>query len=119
MQDPVFEIQRLYPQVFLACHTQHLRRRSTTWRMSEQDSSLLSHLDARHGMRPGELAAHLGLGAPALSATVARLTRLGYIARSVSSTDRRAAELRLTPQGQAALQATSVLDTGRLAQVLA
>jgi hypothetical protein len=21
MQDPVFEIQRLYPQVFLACHT--------------------------------------------------------------------------------------------------
>ena len=116
--DQVFAIQRAYPQVYFACHTRHLRRPSSPQRLSDSDRNVLAHLDERRGARPGELAAHLNLAPSSLSATIARLQRLGYVARSISGRDRRAAELRLTPQGVAAIQATSVLDTARLGALL-
>jgi len=116
--EQVFSIQQSYPRVYFACHTVHVRRRTTPHQLSPSDGNVLGHLDARHGIRPSALAAHMGLSPSSLSATIARLQRLGYVARSRSSTDRRAAELRLTPQGVAAIQATSVLDTARLGLVL-
>jgi DNA-binding MarR family transcriptional regulator len=116
--EQVFSIQQSYPRVYFACHTLHVRRRTTQHQLSPSDSNVLGHLDARRGIRPGDLAAHMSLSPSALSATIARLTRLGYVARSRSSTDGRAAELRLTQQGVAAIQATSVLDTARLGLVL-
>ena len=36
--DDVFEVQRLYPQIYLACHTDHVRAASTKWRISSQDA---------------------------------------------------------------------------------
>ena len=116
--DPVLAVQRLYPQVFLACHARHVRRRSTPFGLTEQESSVLAHLDARFGMRPRDLAAHLGVAPSTLSATLARLARLGCVARSRGALDGRAAELRLTPRGVEAMQSTSVLDRTRLADAL-
>ena len=118
VSEQVLAIQRSYPQVFFACHTEHVRRPSTSYRLSESDSNVLQHLDHRHGCRPGELATHLGLSPSSLSATVGRLQQLGYVARSRSGVDGRAAELRLTQLGVQALQGTSVLDTARLGAVL-
>ena len=115
----VTEIQRLYPQIYLACHIDHVRARSTEWRLSARDSSILAHLDRRKGMSPKLLGAHLDVAASTLSATIARLVDLGYIRNSVTSTDKRQRELRLTDLGAQAMAATSVLDEGRVTRLVA
>src|SRR5262249_40669154 len=109
---------RCYPQVFHACHTQHERRATNAFALSPRDGDVLAHLDARRGMRASDLAAHLGVGAPTLSASIARLERHGLVERARSAADRRALELRLTAKGAEALQATSVLDAARLRELL-
>jgi len=74
----VFEIQRLYPQIYLACHVDHVRASSTEWRLSSRDSSILAHLYGATGMSPKMLATHLNVAASTLSAAIARLVELGY-----------------------------------------
>jgi MarR family transcriptional regulator, organic hydroperoxide resistance regulator len=111
-------VQIAYPQVYLACHTRHVRARSTAFRLSARDSSLLVHLDETRPTRPAALARHLGIGAPTLSAALRRLEALGYVTRTTPASDRRGAELRLTPKGGEALAATSVLETARVEALL-
>ena len=115
----VFEIQRLYPQIYLACHVDHVRARSTEWRLSARDSALLSHLDRKIGMSPRALAAHLGVASSTLSAAITRLVALGYISSRAASADKRQRELRLTSLGAEAMAATSVLDQTRVASLVA
>lgn len=117
--DLIVEIQRLYPRIFVACHVNHVRSRSTTWRISSHDSSILAHLDRRYGMSPRALADHLGVVASTLSATLNRLVRLGYITSTPVADDRRQRELRLTEQGMKAMSSTSVLDANRVEALLA
>jgi DNA-binding MarR family transcriptional regulator len=112
--DDVFEVQRLYPQIFLACHTDHVRAASTAWRISSQDASILVHLDRNFGMSPRSLAAHLGVAPSTLSAAIARLSELGYMTSEPNETDRRKRELRLTARGAEAISSTSVLDAERV-----
>jgi DNA-binding MarR family transcriptional regulator len=114
MLDEVFEIQRLYPQIFVACHNDHIRAASTGWRISSQDSSVLVHLDRNAGTRPSALAKHLGVAPSTLSATIARLEKLGYLSSTPHERDRRRRELRLTARGGEAIAATSVLDGERV-----
>ena len=94
----VSAVQRLYPQVYLACHVDHVRRKSTPHGLTSAESSLLAHLT--------------------LSAALQRLEHAGCIHREPSRTDRRTAWLRLTEQGETALGATSVLDAERVRAVL-
>ena len=112
--DDVFEIQRLYPQIYVACHHDHIRAGSTQWRISSQDASVLVHLDREAGLRPGALAKHLGVAASTLSATISRLEKLGYLSNTPAASDKRRRELRLTQQGAAAVAATSVLNEERV-----
>jgi DNA-binding MarR family transcriptional regulator len=107
-------VQIAYPQIYLACHTRHVRARSTAFRLSARDSSLLVHLDEDRPTRPAELAQHLDIGPPTLSAALRRLEALGYVARRTPETDRRGVELRLTGKGADALRATSVLEAARV-----
>jgi DNA-binding MarR family transcriptional regulator len=118
LDELVYEIQRLYPQIYLACHVDHVRATSTEWKLSSRDSSILSHLDRDRGMSPRELAAHLGVAASTLSATIARLVRLGYITNEALAGDKRQRELRLTSKGAQAMASTSVLDADRVRAVL-
>lgn len=115
----VFEIQRLYPQIYLACHIDHVRARSTEWRLSARDSALLAHLDRKSGTSPKALAAHLGVASSTLSAAIARLVELGYISSHAALVDKRQRELRLTRLGAEAMAATSVLDQTRVASLVA
>jgi DNA-binding MarR family transcriptional regulator len=118
-QDDVRAVQAYYPRIYLACHTRHVRRRSTSATLTANDSSVLAHLHHTQGMRPSVLARHLGIVKSSLSATLKRLESLGYIARVGDATDRRATSLRLTAAGTKAMQAGSVLDTKRVSALLA
>ncbi len=113
-----FEIQRLYPQIYLACHVDHVRSASTKWQLSSQDSSVLAHLDPHRSTSPRTLAKHLGVAPSTLSATIARLARLGYLTNTASPRDKRQRHLRLTASGATAMAETSVLDSARVRHLL-
>lgn len=112
-------IQRLYPQIYLACHVDHVRTSSTEWRLSARDSSILAHLDRARGVSPKELACHLRVAPSTLSAALGRLGELGYLASRAASADKRQHELRLTNLGARAMAATSVLETKRVRALVA
>ena len=118
LEDLIADIQRYYPQIYLACHVDHVRNRTTRWRLSSRDSSILSHLDPSRPMSPRDLASHLGVAASTLSATLARLERLGYITNTPVAGDHRKRELRLTLKGADAMSDTSVLDSKKLRALL-
>lgn len=115
----VAAVQRCYPQIYLACHTRHHRRRSHAAALTPQESSILAHLSESEPMRAAALAKHLGVVPSTMSAAIKRLTSLGYIAREKDEGDGRAASLRLSRQGARAMQAGSVLETPRVAGMLA
>jgi DNA-binding MarR family transcriptional regulator len=117
-EDDVSEVQRLYPQIYVACHNDHIRAASTEWRISSQDASILVHLDQQTGMRPSALAKHLGIAASTLSAAISRLERLGYLSNEPAEKDKRQRELRLTSRGVEAIAATSVLDAKRVSALM-
>jgi DNA-binding MarR family transcriptional regulator len=117
--DPVRAIQRYYPQIYFACHVDHVRRASTEHALSSHDSGVLSHLDEERAITPSALARHIGVVPSTFSAQLDRMVSLGYVARTRSGSDRRRWELRLTEQGSRALAATSVLDGRRVRRVLA
>ena len=112
-------VQVAYPQIYRACHTRHIRRASTATGLSAADSTLLAHLDETTATRPTALARHLGVAASTLSAAINRLAGLGYVMMERASRDGRAIDLRLTAKGAAAMQASSVLDAGLVARMLA
>ncbi len=116
--DDIHEIQRLYPQIYVACHTDHVRAASTAWRISSQDASILVHLDREFGLSPRDLARHLGVTPSTLSAAIARLSQLGYLSSVPVEKDKRKRELRLTARGAEAIAATSVLDGERVRSLL-
>lgn len=116
--EDVYEVQRLYPQIFVACHTEHVRAVSTKWRVSSQDASILVHLDREFGLSPRALAGHLGVAPSTLSASIARLSKLGYLNSQPNQEDRRQRELRLTARGAEAISSTSVLNGERVRTML-
>ena len=117
-KDEVLEVQRLYPQIYVACHTDHIRAVSTAWRISSQDASILVHLDRETGLSPRRLASHLGVAPSTLSAGIARLSGLGYISRTPAAVVLRRREPRLTHRGYEAIRSTSVLDAERVRAML-
>ena len=118
MDDLVRRVQRAYPQVYLACHTEHTTH-ARDHGMSERDSRVLAHLDELAPVTVSDLARHLGVGLSTVSEAAQRLERLGLVTRGRSAPDRRAVALRLTPAGVAHMQTSSVLDAARVATVLA
>lgn len=118
MNDDVLEILRCYPQVYLACHVEHVRKRSSEHALSSNDSSILAHLTVDQSMSAADLARHLGVGPSTLSATLKRLEGLSYIRRDEAQPDRRKKYLLLTELGKRAMVATSVLDEKRVLKLL-
>ena len=115
----VRQVQTWYPQIYLACHVDHKRPRTTRSGISPRDSSLLAHLDERVPVTPASLARHLGIGAPTLSAALKRLTALGYVAQTRDPSDGRRMEVRLTAAGARAMSESSVLESSRVRTLLA
>jgi DNA-binding MarR family transcriptional regulator len=112
-------VQRYYPQIYFACHSDHVRKGSTAFALSSHDSAILSHLSEDVPITPTRLVGHLGVTASTFSPQLDRLVRLGYAARERSGVDKRHWHIRLTPKGAKAMAATSVLDASRVKRVLA
>jgi DNA-binding MarR family transcriptional regulator len=111
-------VQRYYPQIYLACHVDHVRTKSNRHHLSSHDSSVLAHLDEAKPTSAGALAKHLGVAASTLSATLSRLEQLGHLQRRARRGDRRQVEILLTATGARAMAEASVLDRRRLAGML-
>lgn len=107
-------IQVAYPQVYLACHTRHQRKRSSAHRVSARDATILAHLHPVTATIPARLAEHLGIARSTLSEALKRLTTLGYVERARS----RAGGVRLSTRGLDVIRSSSVLEARRLQAVL-
>jgi DNA-binding MarR family transcriptional regulator len=117
MQKLIRRIQRAYPQIWFACHVEHRTRRSNGG-LTDRDAGILEHVDAMSGLRASDLAQHLGIGRPSLSAHLKRLAEQGLIELAVAA-DARERNISLTPKAEAMLIASSPLDASRIAEVLA
>ncbi|MEO8672598.1 MAG: MarR family winged helix-turn-helix transcriptional regulator [Tahibacter sp.] len=119
MKKHIEAIQRGYPQIYLACHADHVKAKSTEYQLSARDSTILSHLHEDRPLTASVLAAHLGVQASTFSAAIKGLIELGYTRKTANPSDRREAQLTLTRLGATAMAATSVLDASRVADMLA
>jgi len=81
--DPdVLAVQRAFARIYHACHVRHLRRTTTTSRLSARRATVSAHLDCGDPVRAGALTAHLGLAASTLSEALDSLERFGYLHRA-------------------------------------
>jgi DNA-binding MarR family transcriptional regulator len=111
-------VLELYPKIFFACHTRHVRDPATSKTVSARQVQLLDHLDRVEPTLVSELAGHLGVTASTVSITVDRLERGGYVTRRRDPRDGRRVALRLTAAGDRIRQASSVLDPERVVVML-
>lgn len=114
LEQAIRMVQVAYPQVYLACHTRHQRKRSTEHRLSARDSSILAHLDDVNPIAPSQLARHLGIARSTMSEALRKLIALGFVARATP----RGAAVVLSEKGRRAISDTSVLEFARLHAVL-
>ena len=108
-------VQRAYPQIYLACHTDHTTRRRDHG-LSDRDASVLAHLDELAPVTAGALAKHLGVGPSTVTEAIDRLEAKQLVERTRVG---RKVQLRITPAGIALMQDSSVLDTARVGELLA
>ena len=115
----VRQVLSLYPQIYFACHTRHVRDLQSGAILSSHQASVLDHLDEIEPTALAELAAHMGVTASTMSITVERLVRGGYVSRIRDLDDTRRVQLRLTESGVRIKSEKSVLDPERVRAMLA
>ena len=108
--DAAHELMTLYPRIYFACHTRHVRDPQTQYLLSRHQASVLDHLDDVDAITLNGLARHMGVTPGTMSLTIDRLERKGYVARGRDATDRRRVLVRLTSAGVRVKEASSVLD---------
>jgi DNA-binding MarR family transcriptional regulator len=107
-----------YPRIFFACHTRHVRDPKTRRLLSAHQAGILDHLDLIEPTTLMGLARHMGVTPSTMSLAIDRLERRGYVVRSRDPRDRRRSALRLSAAGERIRQAQSVLEPGRVADML-
>ncbi len=71
------DVMSLYPRIYFACHTRHVRDPQTQRTLSRHQASVLDHLDETDPMTLNALAGHMGVTAATMSITVDRLEKKG------------------------------------------
>ncbi len=112
-------LMTLYPRIYFACHTRHVRDPSSQRLLSRHQASVLDHLDEIEPTTLMDLSRHMGVTAGTMSVAIDRLERKGYVVRLRDTADRRKVHLRLTSAGVRVREATSVLDPERVEQLVA
>jgi MarR family transcriptional regulator, organic hydroperoxide resistance regulator len=119
IQAQTHDVLMLYPRIYFACHTRHVRDPGTQWLLSRHQASILDHLDEIDPITLNDLARHMGVTAATMSLAIDRLEKKGFVIRLRDTVDRRRVQLRLTSAGVRVRQATSVLDPARVEALLA
>jgi DNA-binding MarR family transcriptional regulator len=112
-------LMTLYPRIYFACHTRHVRDPQTQRLLSRHQASILDHLDELEPTTVMDLAAHMGVTAATMSLAIDRLERKGYVVRLRDAKDRRRVHVRLTTAGVRIKGASSVLDPERVQRLMA
>src|SRR5262252_9139055 len=112
-------LMTLYPRIYFACHTRHVRDPQTQRLLSRHQASILDHLDELEPTTVMDLAAHMGVTAATMSLAIDRLERKGYVVRLRDAKDRRRVHVRLTSAGVRVRGASSVLDPARVEALVA
>ena len=118
-QDAVKQVMELYPRIYFACHTRHVRDPKTQRLLSAHQASILDHLDEREPLTLLDLARHMGVTPSTMSLHVERLVRRGYVSRVRAAEDGRRLQLLLAAAGVRVREAKSVLDPVRVRALLA
>ncbi len=113
------QVMALYPRIYFACHTRHVRDPQSARVLSRHQASILDHLDEIDPITLNDLARHMGVTAATMSLAIDRLERKGYVARLRDAADRRRVHVRLTPPGVRVRDASSVLDPPRVEALVA
>ncbi|HXG56881.1 MAG TPA: MarR family winged helix-turn-helix transcriptional regulator [Vicinamibacterales bacterium] len=108
------QVMALYPRIYFACHTRHVRDEPADRTLSRHQASILDHLDEIDPTTVNALAGHMGVTAGTMSMSIDRLERQGYVLRVRDTADRRRVHLRLTSAGVRVRGARSVLDRDRV-----
>jgi DNA-binding MarR family transcriptional regulator len=116
-EQQVRAIQLAYPQIWFACHREH-RGRADGDGLTDREAGILMHLAAVPAQTATSLARHLGIGRPALSAQIKRLSALDLVEQRTAA-DARVRLLCLTRKGEAQARARSPLDAARVRDLLA
>ena len=112
-------VMTLYPRIYFACHTRHVRDPHSQRLLSRHQASILDHLDEIEPTTVLELARHMGVTPGTMSIAIDRLERRGYVVRLKDAKDRRRVHVRLTTAGVRVREATSVLDPQRVEALIA
>lgn len=107
-------VMTLYPRIYFACHTRHVRDPQSQRLLSRHQASILDHLDELEPTTVTDLAAHMGVTSATMSLAIDRLERKGYVVRLRDAKDRRRVHVRLTTAGVRIKEASSVLDPVRV-----
>jgi len=123
IRDPIGEtmtaVMTLYPRIYFACHTRHVRDPQSQRMLSRHQASILDHLDELEPTTVMDLAAHMGVTPATMSLAIDRLERKGYVVRLRDAKDRRRVHVRLTSAGVRVREASSVLDPTRVESLVA
>lgn len=123
IRDPIGEamtaVMTLYPRIYFACHTRHVRDPHNHRLLSRHQASILDHLDEITPITVMNLAGHMGVTAATMSLGIDRLERKGYVVRLKDAKDRRRVHVRLTSAGVRVREASSVLDPARVEALVA
>jgi DNA-binding MarR family transcriptional regulator len=119
LSDAARQLLALYPRIYFACHTRHVRDPETRRLLSRHQASILDHLDEIDPTTVNELARHMAVTPATMSLALDRLERKGYVARSRDGSDRRRVHVRLTTAGVRIRDSASVLDASRVETLLA
>jgi DNA-binding MarR family transcriptional regulator len=112
-------IMTLYPRIYFACHTRHVRDPQNQRLLSRHQASILDHLDEIEPTTVMDLAGHMGVTPGTMSLAIDRLERKGYVVRLKDGKDRRRVHVRLTSAGVRVREANSVLDPNRVEALVA
>lgn len=117
-EDLARRLMELYPRIFFACHTRHVRDPKTKRTLSARQASILDHLDEVEGLPLMDLAKHMGVTPSTMSLSIERLVQLGYVRRARDRKDARRIALRLSSAGERVRAANSVLAPARVRGLL-
>ncbi len=118
LKEEVRAVQNYFPLIYLTCHIDHVRARSSEKHISSHDASVLAHLNASKFCQPSVLAKHLRISPSTLSEWTVRMEELGYLRSRADQDDGRKVILELTDNGKKTIQHFSVLDSKRVTKIL-